>query len=96
VIRFGEHGLREVRPEDRIRARLFDGFLLLALLVLVVPPVTQSVGGLLVGFLLVWFLVEVPSLAMSGRTAGQFLLGLRIVRIEDGSARLGVPRAIAR
>ncbi len=32
VFRYGVHGLREVRNEDRIRARLIDGFVLLVLM----------------------------------------------------------------
>jgi hypothetical protein len=54
------------------------------------------VGGLFFGFVLLWFLLEVPSRALTGRTLGKSLLGLRVVRTEDGSARLGVPRAVAR
>ncbi len=63
VIRYGQHGLREVRGEDRIRARLVDAFLLLVLSLTVVPRFTQTLGGLLFGFVLLWFLLEVPSSA---------------------------------
>ena len=96
VIRYGQHGLREVRGEDRIRARLVDAFLLLVLSLTVVPRFTQTLGGLLFGFVLLWFLLEVPSSALTGRTLGKFILGLRVVRIEDGNARLGLARATAR
>ncbi|HET9901875.1 MAG TPA: hypothetical protein VFR46_12555 [Actinomycetes bacterium] len=51
VFRYGLHGLREVRNEDRIRARLIDGFVLLVLMIVVVlrfvPP---SLGNIISGF----------------------------------------------
>ena len=54
VFRYGVHGLREVRNEDRIRARLIDGFVLLVLMIVVVlrfvPP---SLGNIIGSFFLV-------------------------------------------
>ena len=91
------HGLREVRNEDRIRARLIDGFMLLVLMIVVVlrfvPP---SLGNIIGSFFLVWFLLEVPLTAWSGLTVGKHLLGLRVVRLDNGSQRVGLPRATAR
>jgi len=100
VLRLGRHGLREVRDEDRIRARLIDACTILALFFLLVPwlapPGRNQLPGTITAFVLAWFICDVPSTALRGQTLGKFLLGLRVVRIEDGSARLGLGRAIAR
>lgn len=100
VLRLGRDGLREVRSEDRIRARLVDGFAILVIFLLLAarlaPPGRNQVPGVTAALVLGWFLYEVPSTALTGRTFGKLLLGLRVVRAEDGGARLGLGRATAR
>jgi hypothetical protein len=93
-------GLREVRDEDRLRARLFDGLailvLFLAFAAVLAPPGRNQIPGVVAAFLLSWFIYEVPATALTGRTLGKALLGLRVVRAEDGRARVGLGRATAR
>lgn len=97
VFRHGEHGLREVRFPDRYLARVIDGVLLVLLLMLVVLRfVPLTVGNVIVSFFVTWFLLEVPLTAWSGMTVGKFLLGLRVVRIDNGSERVGLSRATTR
>jgi RDD family len=100
VRRLGQHGLREVRDEDRRRARLVDAFTIFAAFWLLVPwlapPGRNQLPGVTAAFALAWFLCDVPFSALTGQTPGKFVLGLRAVRIEDGSARLGLARATAR
>jgi hypothetical protein len=93
-------GLREVRDEDRIRARLVDGLAILVLFfvfaAVLAPAGRNQLPGVVAAFLLSWFLYEVPATALTGQTAGKALLGLRVVRVEDGRARVGPVRATAR
>jgi hypothetical protein len=99
VRRLGRHGLREVCVEDRIRAMVFDVYAIAAFWLLALwlasPALNQGLG-LIASLALAWFLYEVPSTALAGQTLGKYLLGLRVVRIENGSARLGLRRATAR
>jgi len=100
VRRLGRNGVREVRPEDRVRARVFDVYAILALFMALGAWLTQPGGNqlptLAAAALFAWFLYEVALSAMTGQTLGKMLLGLRAVRVEDGSARLGLGRSLAR
>jgi uncharacterized RDD family membrane protein YckC len=100
VRRLGRYGVREVRPEDRVRARLFDAYAMLALFIALGAWLAQPGGNqlpaLAAAALLAWMLYDVAPSAVSGQTLGKTLLGLRAVRADDGSARLGLGRAFAR
>jgi hypothetical protein len=101
VRRHGRYGLREVRSEDRVRARIFDAFAIEVLFFLLAawlapPPGHNQLPAVVSAFVLAWFLYEVPLTALIGQTPGKLLLGLRVVPVEDGSARIGLGRATAR
>lgn len=101
VRRHGRHGLREVRSEDRIRARIFDAVAIEVLFFLLAawlapPRGHNQLPAVVAAFTLAWFLYEVPLTALTGQTLGKLLLGLRVVRVEDGNARVGLGRAAAR
>ncbi|HEY9351424.1 MAG TPA: RDD family protein [Acidothermales bacterium] len=70
--------------------------LLVLMIVVVLRFVPPSLGNIIGSFFLVWFLLEVPLTAWSGLTVGKHLLGLRVVRLDNGSQRVGLPRATAR
>ena len=61
-----------------------------------VPHLLVTRDEIAVRQVLVWFLLEVPLTAWSGLTVGKHLLGLRVVRLDNGSQRVGLPRATAR